>query len=262
MKKVLICSGGDGLGPNQRWKNTLGVTKHMVPAYGVPLVHRLQDQLKKVGFDNIHLACSLENKDQYLLPDINYIEAPVCVGDIRETSCIWHYKDFLNYDGITVVLFGDTFYTDEFVDAIFKDDGEPMHFYGRFNSSQKTNNNRQGEKFGYVFHHKYIPQYLEALENSVDKTNKFILPDLGVKEDLTNYAYDKFCNMQPEYDLPWLYMRRKEDVHWVEWDDLTDDFDFPEDWYNKNKLYPHIFYEKNSESKFGSNLHRFFPQIF
>jgi hypothetical protein len=262
MKKVIICAGGDGLGPNQRWKETLGVTKHMIPAYGVPLIHRLQNQLLDVGFTDIHVACSVNNKESYIINGSNFIESPECVGNIREISCIWHYRDFLNYDGITVLLFGDTFYTDEIISAIFKDNGDPMHFYGRFNSSKLTNNNRQGEKFAYVFHNKFISQYIDSLENSVPKAEKFAKTSLGVDADLTNYTYDKFCNIQPEYDLPWLYMRRKEDIHWVEWDDLTDDFDFPDDWENKSKLYPTIFYNENIKPKHRPTLHEFLNRNF
>jgi hypothetical protein len=246
MSKVIICAGGSGLGPDQRWKNTLGMTKHMIPAYGVPLIHRLQKQLKDAGFEDIHVACSIENRNNYLLPDVSFIESPPCIGDIREISCIWHYRDFLNYDGVTTILFGDTFYTDQIIKAIFKDSGEPMHFYGRFEGSKKTGNWRQGEKFAYVFNSNYILQYLNAVESSVEKAIKFANTSLGVDADLTNYVYDKFCNLTPDLDLPWLLMRRKEDVHWVEWDDLTDDFDTPEDWKTKNNLYPQIFYETNS----------------
>lgn len=234
--KVIICAGGEGIHtPNPRWKNYLGVSRHMIPAYGEPLIHRLQKQLKERGFTNIHVACLSENKDKYIKYDTNFIECPKRTLNIGDYSVIWSYRNLLNYSGITVLLFADTFYTDEIIDSIYKNLTNNFYIYGRFEKSSITKNERQGEVFAYIMHYNFITKYLQAVKRSMEVLHKHVADGITIYEDLAKYSYKKFCGIDYR-DM------RVENKHWIEWDDLTDDFDYPEDWDIKAKLFPHIFY--------------------
>jgi NDP-sugar pyrophosphorylase family protein len=145
--KIIICAGGDG---GAKWGMHLGVPKHMIPAHGEPLVHRIQRQLLERDFTNVHLACSRENKEKYLLEGVQFILSPPRTGHIGENACAWHYRKHIDYEGTTVILYGDVYYTDEFMNVLCKDSNDKFRIYGRSDVSQITKNHRQGEPFAII----------------------------------------------------------------------------------------------------------------
>jgi len=238
--KTIICAGGNGgKSANSKWKNYLGLKKHMLPAHGEPIIHRTQRLLLERGFDNIHLGCSTENQKEYVLPGIKFFTSPPGkkIPDIGEYSVAWHYKQHINYQGTTIFLFGDVYYTEQIIDAIYRDPKDTMHWYGRADVSSITKNQRHGEPFAIIIDQHSISRYLRAIKETIPVLEDMVQRNITIPEDLGKYSYRKFCNMP--YRLPGHVV---DDIHWVNWDDLTDDFDFPEDWDTKAKLFPEIFY--------------------
>lgn len=229
--KVIICAGG---GLDTRWKNYLGTSKHMIPAYGEPLIHRLQRQLIK-KFDTVHVCCAEKNKEKYLRYNNKFIASPDRSFAIEDNSVIWSYRHLLDYSGTTILLFADTFYTDEIIAAISTNPGDNFYVYGRFDKSTITDNQRQGEVFAYVIPLTSIRKYLRSVQDAKKVLAEHVKRGITIPSDLAKYSYKRFCGIDYS-DM------RVDNTHWIEWDDLTDDFDFPGDWDTKAKLFPEIFY--------------------
>jgi hypothetical protein len=238
--KIIICAGGDGGISSGRWNGYLGVSKHMIPVKSEPLIHRTQRQFLQKGFTNIHLSCSLENKSKYLIDGISFFPSPKCIGHIGERSNVWHYRKHLDYNGTTVIIFGDVYYTDELIDAVSKDANDTFKIYGRSNASAITKNYRQGEPFAIIMHKDYLTKYFQALKSTMIVLPEYIKRGVAIPEDLAKYTYRKVVGIP--YEAQGHIVESK---HWIDWDDLTDDFDYPEDWDIKSNLFPHIFYIKS-----------------
>jgi len=85
--KVIVCAGGK----DARWRHPIIRNKHMIPAYGEPLVRRAQRLALEAGFTNVHLACDTENIDAYLVDGAKLIDSPARhANDIRCHSVVWH----------------------------------------------------------------------------------------------------------------------------------------------------------------------------
>ncbi|NLG07519.1 NTP transferase domain-containing protein [Candidatus Peribacteria bacterium] len=61
--RVIIIAAGDGT----RWKNYLGVPKHLVPIDNEPILHRTVRLLKKLDINDIHIVGP--NDDRYHVSD-------------------------------------------------------------------------------------------------------------------------------------------------------------------------------------------------
>ena len=231
--KVIICAGGNG---GSKWNMHLGVTKHMIPIQGEPLVHRTQRQLLDRGFTNVHLASSLENRPAYLLNQVKHILSPPLTGHIGDNSCAWHYKKYIDYTGTTIIMYGDVYYTDEFMDVLSKDPNDKFRIYGRCDESTITKNCRQGEPFAIVLPQNSITKHFQCLKQTMEVFPGLIQEGNTIAEDLSKYTYRKFVGIP--YEAPG---NVTESEHWYEWDDLTDDFDYPYDWEQKASLFPEIF---------------------
>lgn len=235
--KVIICAGGDSRFDKLRWNNT-DFSRHMVTIKNVPLIHHIQLQLLNRGFTNIYVACEPSNRERYILSNVNYICSPRRFGKFYENSCIYHYRRFLNKNGVTIILFGDTYYSNEIIDALSNDDGQIFHIYGRHDATKSiTKNNRNNEKFAYVIHSKDVNNYIKLCENAIpimEQVFETKQPNNVLPTCFPQLVYRKFVG----YD--W-FDDQVDDKHWVEWNDLTDDFDYKNDLEIKRKLFPHIF---------------------
>jgi len=234
--KIIICAGGNG---GNKWNMHLGISKHMIPVHGQPLIHRTQRQFLEKGFTNVYLACSSENRESYLLNGIKYIQSPKCIGHVGENSCVWHYKKHIDYNSTTVITYGDVYYTNEFIDVLSKDPNDKFRIYGRSDKSYLTGNWRQGEPFAIVLTKDSVAKYFKSLKQAM-----IVLPNLVEKcvacyEDLEKYTYRNFVGIP--YEAPGNVVEAE---HWYEWNDLTDDIDDPYDWQTRSKLLPHIFLHK------------------
>lgn len=130
---VIMCAG-----EATRWKNHLGVTKHMVPVppHGEPLLHRTLRLVRGHAPKKIFATASKK------LPGIETI---VCDGG---TEFDRFYNGLPAWKGATTVvyLYGDVFYTEDAMARIM--DPVPVDFrvYGRNGSSQTT-----GKEYGEIF---------------------------------------------------------------------------------------------------------------
>ena len=221
MKKILIFAGG----PDTRWNNHLGIPRHMVEVDDEPIIHRIQRLLLEKGASNIIVCCNEENKDQYVLAGCDFAVSPKCVGDIYEDAYAWHYKDYLNYSGTTIILYGDCYYSENLIETILEDNGHIWHMYGRYGSSKITGK-AYSEQFAWVIGKESINNLVEKSRIACGMPAKF-----GWGSEQTDHiVYRLLAGLDPKSN-------QKEDIHWYNWDDETDDFDYPEDVNILSKIY-------------------------
>lgn len=110
-------------GPGTRWNNHLGVPKHFVPVDdGEPLLHRLVRQLRERKVDDI--VISGRDDDRYRLEGTRLF-LPV-VNEDDPVDKYLNCRAEWNAEGRTLLLYGDTFYTDEALDTILADDSDEL----------------------------------------------------------------------------------------------------------------------------------------
>lgn len=228
--------------PN-RWNNHLGVPKHLIPIKGEPLIHRTQRLLAQYGATNIEIKCNPDNFSKYLLP------GSVGTAGLKNNSIYDDHEFFsaaglFNDNGITVMLFGDIYYSESLIKYMVENDSEDWFYYGRQISSVITGK-EYGEHWGWHFHTKHIQPLTNCAERACAVAKQLIKqyeedPE-GTKYPWTMEETSKMCyRAMANIDLmdPHLI----EDKHWIEWDDETEDFDYPEDWDKWAKNLPHLAY--------------------
>lgn len=132
--RVVIMAAGDG----QRWKNYLGVPKHLAPVDGVPLLHRTVNLIHAAGIDDVYVTVrpggtlgSIQGVKQYAPTDAEF-----------EIDRIWGARALV--ESPTVFVYGDAFYTSEAMATILTE-GDGYRFFGR---SRPSRSKPFGKLFG------------------------------------------------------------------------------------------------------------------
>jgi hypothetical protein len=217
--RILILCAGEG----SRWGNYTGVPKHRVVVEDEVLIERTVRQFLKYTDDIVVVA----NDGSDNIPGTtNYIakknESPTIMDKFLSSQEQWS-------DTKTIIVYGDVYFTDEAVEMIVTNDG-PICFYLRKTRSKITGKG-WGEIFGISF-----DGYL----------NKSML------ENLNNVFFKDFANNN-SVPAGWMLLRHilnvkqthqiflPENNHiYINIDDWTEDFDYPQDfdnWIDNRKLY-------------------------
>lgn len=199
-RALILCAG-----TGSRWADYMGVPKYLAPVEGVPILTRTENQLKSHGVSKIIIV----KKQKSVKPGIDEIDK------------FYGAADHWNPDGRTIILFGDTYYTDEAIKAIVEYPADDWAVFGRPSGSKLTGK-PYGELYALVFHDKHSDDILANLrraerlwlENRISRINTWTLYRLMVNlpETLLN----------AHVILP--------DYHFVEVNDMTEDFDYPHDY--------------------------------
>lgn len=149
MRVIIACAGGQG-----KWGNHLGVPSHLVPVHGQPLLHRTVGQALALTGD-VHVTA----------PDDDRYQVPGATLHVRTTQHPSEYqstRDLWSDDGRTVLLYGDTYFTDR---AIGKIAGYAEHRFRAFARAgrSKVTGCRWGEFFAASWwpeHHRMLDDHL------------------------------------------------------------------------------------------------------
>lgn len=226
-----------------RWNNYLGVKKHMIPIKGEPLIHRTQRILLENGATNVVVKCNKEDIDKYVIDGAVGIENPEIKHFYPDHEFI-NSMPLLNQDGVTVLLWGDTYYSENIIKNICNNTSENWHYYARRRHSEITGK-VCGEPYAWYFHDHHITDMLKSAEKSALITSQLIAEEGGNNpvanygwkmEDTSKMTYRIMSNLDPEDP------HEVESFHWIEWNDETEDFDYPEHWDNWSKRLPHLAY--------------------
>ncbi|KKM19986.1 hypothetical protein LCGC14_1650060 [marine sediment metagenome] len=188
-------------GEEKRWGNHLGVPKQLIDINGERLIDRTIRQLKERGAEPMFVT----------VPEIGHF-GEIDAEQIKGTERQYELGKFINVDGklpLPITFFwGDTYFTDEAMNTILADENE-FRFFGR-------------ETPGEIF----------AL-----KANELVM-----KNARTLFEIRKSMTSCGSWDLYRLIVGLKFDVHlaseyFTEINDLTEDFDKPDDYTEWRKKY-------------------------
>ena len=204
--KVLIVAAGEG----RRWDNYRNVPKHIVEVEGEVLLHRTYAQFKRYT-DNIVIVST---DPRYA---IGQTYAPL-VGDFFDFGKI--YSSYPIWDNErTIIVFGDVYFTDEAVDTIMSNQDE-FKFFLRKDKSSYTGKNHK-EIFGLAFAGSSNDRIKSAIEALIARKQggagawRLYLHLHGLDKAKTGfYKTDGYVHI----------------------DDWTEDFDYPNDLINWEKM--------------------------
>lgn len=257
-KRYIICAGNRYLdeeenyykyyeemhdfGKPDRWSEHLGVKEHMIPVKGEPILHRIQRLLIENGAEDIVVKCNPRDAEQYVINGVKHTDVLHPQNSIYPDNELVYAEPLYIKDGINVLLFGDFYYSDEILSHIINNKSDHWHHYGRLRSSKVTGK-LGGETFAWYFHGKDKDFMVKMAEKASIKTKELVkLSELNIisemwrMEDSTKIGYRMMAGLDPEDP------HAVENFHWIEWDDETEDFDYPEDWERWAKRLPHLAY--------------------
>ena len=215
--RVIIPCAGEG----DRWQMYHGIPKQLIEIEGQTLLERTVGLCKKMGVDDIWVVAlpGSEVEKAALKLGVDVAEKtqhpyPVGIDKVMSSEFLW--------DGTTVVLFGDVYFTKEALDIILTDERDtPITFYGRLHGSNITGKNGGAEVYGLRFeprgyeqlkaHCEYIRWSIQA--GYIDWRKDVIQTVLA---SVATHTYDKEKCEGSEY--------------LVTIDDWTEDFDRPKDY--------------------------------
>ena len=200
--KLIIIAAGSG----SRWDNHTGTTKHLVEIDGESILQRavrlFDMDTTVIGFDERYKVDGAE----LIIPE--YVGGQNVNRQTYETAPLW------NKEGRTLITLGDVFFTEEAVQTIKEFDKREMMFFGREGASITC---EYGELFCHSFYPEHWDEYLAAY---------------GAAESLYENGVIGRCEWWEHYRLCDGIDPNRHEVgpKFTEIDDLTDDFDYPEEY--------------------------------
>ena len=212
MRAIIICAG-----EAKRWANHLGVPKHLVPVDGEPILNRTVKLLEQNGVADIHIVSKddprydVDGAEQYI-PELNYAEH-ADADKFLSSKALW------NREGRTVVFYGDVYFTQAAITVICHYAKTEWTLFCRPNKSSYTGS-PWGECFAQSFYPHDIPKHETALHRIARLYKRGVINRCGGWEH-----YRAMIGL-PDNKIRSKIFKR----NFVEIDDFTDDFDYPEDY--------------------------------
>lgn len=202
--RVLILAGNGRV--SERWPDE--PPRHLVPIKGEPLLHRTVRMMAERGMTDIRVFADPDDIDYVVEPAIHEHPRPVDREWVQEWEPSQH---MWNSDGRTIILYGDCYFTDDLLDTMCADSGDPWNVYARYDGSVHTGK-QHGEMFGWVFDAKHIAELTRCQQESIAwKIRGDWYRTLGW--EVYRIAMGKWPGDH--------YMGE----HFIDWDDSSEDFD-------------------------------------
>lgn len=208
--RAIVIADGDGT----RWRNHLGVPKHLIPFLGEPLVHRTGRQLREAGFETFIVGPA--GDDRYRVGGCALAESGPRVPEWHDASKFLDSQYLWSETRRTVVVYGDVFFDDEAVDAIASYDEREWRLFARLDGSPVTGT-RWGECFAQSFWPEHIDAHRAAFDVILEARAAGRIRRCGGWEH-----YRAMCGLDPA--------RHAAGDRLIEVGGWTDDFDFPQDY--------------------------------
>lgn len=193
-QKIIIPVGGSG----ERWGNFLGVKKQDIKIDGETLVNRIVRQVLYAGFDDIYMSKERPVGD-----------ASKYMGSVKE----W------NKEGRTLFLLGDVYYTDKAMHKILFDDDRNWRMFGRAMPNHRKDH---PEPFALSFYPEHHQQIRDCATRVMALFGKGKTDGAGFL-----FLYRALVGLPDELMGAHLYGE-----NWTDINDLTDDFDNPNDYHS------------------------------
>jgi hypothetical protein len=219
MSRAILLAAGE----MTRWNNHLGLPKHLIPIAGEPLIHRTQRELAERGVTDIRVVCQAERADAYILPGIGSHAEPIFDSSHphqhESSRHLWPSATS------TLIIYGDTYLSPALLDALAADQGNPWHVYARYGPSTIT-----GRAWGEMFAWAIGPDHYDTIDRSTYAAHLAVLAGNAQR-------YLGWEVYRAAVGLP-IATHSREAEHFIEWDDASDDFDYPDDLDTWRRLNP------------------------
>lgn len=198
MRVLIACAGPD------KWRTQDGTPRHLVPVDGEPLLHRTVRQALTYSDDVYVLA---GNDDRYRIAGAKWkVHAEPTPNEFVTSRQWWSQA------GRTVLLLGDTYYTDHAIDVIAGYNRQRWQLFGRKNASKVT-----GTPWGEYFACSWWPQHQQMMLEHLDQV--ILARAVGIAQRCTGWELLRSIQRTP------LNEHVVNPMWFTEIDDLTDDFD-------------------------------------
>jgi choline kinase len=200
MTRIIIAAAGEG----RRWNNFRNIPKHLITIENEKLLHRIYKQFRHFSDDIVIIS----SDERYAIEGATL--KPPMIGDWLDFGKIYS-SNYLWSDEKTIIVFGDVYFTDEAVQTIMSN-RDPYKFFMRKGPSKYTG---KGHKEIFAF----------SFEGSMNEEIKKHIKDLiDIKQGGAG-AWRLYLHMN---NITHSRDYFKGDGY-VEINDWTDDFDYPED---------------------------------
>lgn len=220
MTHYILTIAGEG----SRWNNHLGVRKHLVPIYGEPNLYRT---LRLINANDKDCKIFLGANPAFPLPDFCKHVATIYDGTTyikgAESDRYFASKEYWNTEGRTVLVWGDVFFTEYAIKIITNPQRDWLR-YGRPAGCRYSKRKSWGEEFAISFHPEHHDAILAACKRVEDISK-------NRKVQLFGAIYMAMLGLSDHAIVTESKSGRKNNYgHMIDIDDLTDDFDYPEDY--------------------------------
>ncbi len=210
--KVIIPVGGR----QERWGNYLGISKHNIEVNGETLIKRIVRLFMSFGIKDITLV----GQD----PELHQIEGtkffkPKIDEENKDANKYLDSEEAWNKNGRTVIVFGDTYFTDKAIYKIVFDQSRDWMLLAR--PIESILGKKYGESYGLSFYPHDVNKIKEAGARSVDLYNRQIANGASLA-----HLYRCLIGIPDE-----LINKPLWGDHIIASNDLTDDFDNKEDFH-------------------------------
>lgn len=201
--RVIILAAGK----SKSWNNFRGTPKHLTKVEGKTLLERTCKQFLKYT-DNV---CVIGLDERYQVDGTSLYVIKSDNTNWKDASKFLSSKDLWLRDGRTILVFGDVYFTSEAVKTIMKDK-DSFKFFLRRGANEETGA-RWKEIFAISFDQTMAPTFGQNLLH---------LTSMGQAETQAGWALYRYMIGPAPSGL-------FNNPHFVEINDWTEDFDYPED---------------------------------
>jgi Predicted sugar nucleotidyltransferases len=219
VRAIILCAG-----EATRWDNYMNTPKHLIEIEGEKILDRTVRLLRSNGVDDIYVVAR-DGDDRYrvsgsklYVPALNY-EENADADKFLSSKSLW------NTCGRTIVIYGDCYFTEAAVATIVAESREEWLLFCRPTPSVIT-----GTPWGECFAQSFYPQHLSLHEEALHRIARLyksgVIKRCGGWEHynaIVGRGDDELeqCDAQGSYEMR---------GNFVEINDWTEDFDFPEDY--------------------------------
>jgi|LakMenEpi03Aug12_release.lakeMendotaPanAssembly.Ray.scaffolds.fasta_scaffold15542_4 hypothetical protein len=201
--RVIILAAGDG----ERWKNFRGTPKHLTKVENKVLLERTCEQFLKYTDD----VCVIGLDNRYQVEGTSLYVIKAQNTHWKDASKFLSSKNLWLRDGRTILVFGDVYFTSEAVKTIMKNN-DPFKFFLRTGPNEQTGA-RWKEIFALSFDQTMAPKIGQNLLYLTSRGQ------VDIQAGWALYRYMIGTTANGLFNNP----------YFIEINDWTEDFDFPED---------------------------------
>lgn len=210
---IIICAG-----EATRWKDHLGVPKHLIPIDGEPLLNRTVRLLRHFHISDITVVS--KDDPRYKIEGAKQFVATLNYEENADADKFLSSRELWNDQGRTIVLYGDVFFSLEALNTIINSKETDWTLFCRPDASRIT-----GHKWGECFAISFYPE--SHNEMTVQLRRTATLWKAGKISRCGGWELYRAMTGRPDDKIRHPHLMT---TNFVKIDDFTEDFDSPEDY--------------------------------